>query len=119
MYRLVMVLGHDSCGAVQAALSAIDDGVVPGGYVRDIVERVTPSILLGRHAGLTRVDRRPGGTPRTAAGRTAMEDEVGLDPLLVIISSPFACGRAPRYLAIVLPSLSPSGARPRPLNQTK
>jgi carbonic anhydrase len=53
---LIAVLGHDSCGAVKATLSAIDDGVVPGGYVRDIVERVTPSILQGRHAGLTRVD---------------------------------------------------------------
>jgi carbonic anhydrase len=53
---LVVVLGHDSCGAVRAALSALDDGVIPGGYVRDIVERVTPSILLGRSAGLTRVD---------------------------------------------------------------
>jgi carbonic anhydrase len=29
---------------------------MPGGYVRDIVERVTPSILLGRKEGLTRVD---------------------------------------------------------------
>jgi len=53
---LVVVLGHDSCGAVKAALSALDDGVMPGGYVRDVVERVTPSILMGRHAGLTRVD---------------------------------------------------------------
>jgi carbonic anhydrase len=53
---LIVVLGHDSCGAVKATLSAIDDGVVPGGYVRDIVERVTPSVLQGRHAGLTRVD---------------------------------------------------------------
>jgi carbonic anhydrase len=53
---LIVVLGHDSCGAVRAALSAIDDGEVPSGYVRDIVERVTPSILLGRSAGLTRVD---------------------------------------------------------------
>ena len=53
---LIVVLGHDSCGAVTATLSAIDDGVMPTGYVRDIVERVTPSILQGRHAGLTRVD---------------------------------------------------------------
>jgi carbonic anhydrase len=53
---LIVVLGHDSCGAVQATLSALDDGVVPGGYVRDVVERVTPSILLGRRDGLTRVD---------------------------------------------------------------
>ena len=53
---LIVVLGHDSCGAVQATLTAIDDGVVPGGFVRDIVERITPSVLQGRHAGLTRVD---------------------------------------------------------------
>ncbi|MGV0744283.1 carbonic anhydrase [Mycolicibacterium sp. XJ870] len=53
---LIVVLGHDSCGAVKAAITALDDGQVPGGYVRDIVERVTPSILMGRHAGLTRVD---------------------------------------------------------------
>jgi carbonic anhydrase len=53
---LIVVLGHDSCGAVKATLAALDDGEVPGGYVRDIVERVTPSILLGRHAGLSRVD---------------------------------------------------------------
>ena len=53
---LVVVLGHDSCGAIQATLTALDDGVVPGGYVRDVVERVTPSILSGRREGLTRVD---------------------------------------------------------------
>jgi len=53
---LIVVLGHDNCGAVKATLSALDEGVVPGGYVRDVVERVTPSILLGRRDGLTRVD---------------------------------------------------------------
>ncbi len=53
---LIVVLGHDSCGAVKATLSALDDGVVPGGYVRDVVERVILSILLGRRDGLTRVD---------------------------------------------------------------
>ncbi len=53
---LVVVLGHDSCGAVNAALGALNDGNLPGGYVRDVVERVAPSILLGRRDGLTRVD---------------------------------------------------------------
>lgn len=53
---LIVVLGHDSCGAVKATLAALDEGVMPGGYVRDIVERITPSVLQGRHAGLTRVD---------------------------------------------------------------
>lgn len=53
---LIAVLGHDSCGAVKATLNALDQGEIPGGYVRDIVERVMPSILLGRRDGLTRVD---------------------------------------------------------------
>lgn len=53
---LVLVLGHDSCGAVNAALNALDTGVLPGGYVRDVVERVAPSILVGRREGLSRVD---------------------------------------------------------------
>lgn len=53
---LIVVLGHDSCGAVKAALGAIDDGAIPGGFVRDVVERVAPSILMGRRDGLSRVD---------------------------------------------------------------
>jgi len=53
---LIVVLGHDSCGAVKAALAAIDGGAVPGGFVRDVVERVAPSILMGRRDGLSRVD---------------------------------------------------------------
>ncbi|WP_046316134.1 carbonic anhydrase [Mycobacterium sp. UM_Kg1] len=53
---LIVVLGHDSCGAVKATLAALDGGAVPGGYLRDIVERVTPSILLGRRDGLLAVD---------------------------------------------------------------
>jgi carbonic anhydrase len=53
---LIVVLGHDSCGAVQATLKALDDGVIPRGYVRDLVERVTPSVLSGRRRGLTLLD---------------------------------------------------------------
>lgn len=48
---LVVVLGHDSCGAVAAACSAMESGQTPGGFVRDVVERVTPSVLAARAAG--------------------------------------------------------------------
>ena len=54
---LIVVLGHSSCGAVQATVAAIDEGAIPGGFVRDVVERVTPSILAGRRDGLTRIDQ--------------------------------------------------------------
>lgn len=53
---LIVVLGHNRCGAVQATLDALDGGGVPGGSIRTIVEKVTPSILMGRREGLTTVD---------------------------------------------------------------
>jgi len=53
---LVVILGHDSCGAVAATVNAVRDGVLPGGYIRDIVERVTPSVLAARQAGMTTPD---------------------------------------------------------------
>ncbi|MFI8186701.1 carbonic anhydrase [Actinacidiphila glaucinigra] len=48
---LVVVLGHDSCGAVGASCAALEGGAAPAGYVRDVVERVTPSVLAARAAG--------------------------------------------------------------------
>lgn len=48
---LVVVLGHSSCGAVRASLDAVDSGRMPGGYLRDLVERVTPSIMAARAQG--------------------------------------------------------------------
>ena len=53
---LVVVLGHDSCGAVRATLAAHASGRMPGGYLRDIVEHVTPSLLAARRAGHDDVD---------------------------------------------------------------
>ncbi|ROR46970.1 carbonic anhydrase [Kitasatospora cineracea] len=50
---LVVVLGHDSCGAVAAARGAVEEGAAYNGYVRDLVERVTPSVLAARGAGRT------------------------------------------------------------------
>ncbi len=42
---LVVVLGHDSCGAVGAAAEALTTGVMPTGFVRAVVDRVIPSIV--------------------------------------------------------------------------
>ena len=53
---LVIVLGHDSCGAVGAACAALDEGMAPTGYIRDVVERVTPSVLAARAAGRVEAD---------------------------------------------------------------
>ncbi|MFD7621677.1 carbonic anhydrase [Streptomyces sp. NPDC059802] len=51
---MVVVLGHDACGAVAATRAAVQDGTTAGGYVRDVIERVTPSVLAARAAGHTK-----------------------------------------------------------------
>ena len=42
---LVVVLGHDSCGAIGAAVEALETGRMPTGFVRAIVDRVIPALL--------------------------------------------------------------------------
>ncbi|BAJ26610.1 MULTISPECIES: carbonic anhydrase [Kitasatospora] len=50
---LVIVLGHDSCGAVGATREAVAAGASGEGFVRDVIERVTPSVLAANAAGYT------------------------------------------------------------------
>ncbi|MFH8410946.1 carbonic anhydrase [Streptomyces sp. NPDC018019] len=85
---LVVVLGHDACGAVAAARATVSDGVAATGYVRDVIERVAPSVLAARAAGLTGdeeivaehtrrtvtllLDRSQALAGRVAAGQTAV-----------------------------------------------
>lgn len=53
---LIVVLGHDSCGAVKATVDALNTGEIPPGFLRDVVEKVSPSILNGRREGLSTID---------------------------------------------------------------
>src|SRR5699024_7323039 len=53
---LIVVLGHDSCGAVKATVDALATGEIPPGFLRDVVEKVSPSILNGRREGLSSID---------------------------------------------------------------
>jgi carbonic anhydrase len=85
---LVIVLGHDSCGAVAAARTAVAEGTTADGFVRDVVERVTPSVLAANAAGHTEnqdfidehvrcsvdllLDRSRALAQAVAAGRTAV-----------------------------------------------
>jgi carbonic anhydrase len=42
---LIVILGHDSCGAVKATKNAVETGEMPVGFIRSLVERITPSVL--------------------------------------------------------------------------
>lgn len=42
---LIMVLGHDSCGAVKATKESLDSGTMPPGFIRNLVEAILPSVI--------------------------------------------------------------------------
>lgn len=48
---LLVVLGHDSCGAVTAAHQSYESGDTPGGYIDDLVARIMPSVAHARAQG--------------------------------------------------------------------
>ena len=53
---LVVVLGHDSCGAVLATLDTLAGRLESGPGLRAIIDRVTPSINTAAVQGLTSAD---------------------------------------------------------------
>jgi carbonic anhydrase len=54
---LVVVLGHDSCGAVKAAHDVVADEVALPEELAPIVERVVPSVRYAHRQGVTDLDR--------------------------------------------------------------
>jgi carbonic anhydrase len=48
---LIVILGHQSCGAVAAGIDAAETGQMPPGYVRDIAVQVLPSVAAAQAAG--------------------------------------------------------------------
>lgn len=53
---LIVILGHDSCGAVTSAIKAKETGMMPKGFIRDLVEHITPSVFAAERNGFTDVD---------------------------------------------------------------
>ncbi len=53
---LIVVLGHDSCGAVIATKDAVETGNMPAGFVRSLVERITPAVLTSLRTDQTEVN---------------------------------------------------------------
>lgn len=53
---LVVVLGHDSCGAVQAARESVRTGTSPAGHLGALVDAVAPSLLRAGREGVEDVD---------------------------------------------------------------
>ncbi len=77
---LIAVLGHDSCGAIGAALETLAGGPAPTGSIRDVVERVT----LGVYPVLDRALEDP---------EIAVEEHIRYTTELLVERSPLIAGR--------------------------
>ncbi|PWR09207.1 carbonic anhydrase [Micromonospora acroterricola] len=53
---LVVVLGHDSCGAVQAAREVVTTGAPPVGHLGAVVDAVLPSLRRAEAEGVDDID---------------------------------------------------------------
>lgn len=53
---LLVVLGHDSCGAVTAAYDSYDTGETPPGFISDVVARLLPTVARARKNNRTTVN---------------------------------------------------------------
>lgn len=53
---LLVVLGHDSCGAVTAAYDSYDSGETPPGFISDVVARILPTVARARKNNRTTVN---------------------------------------------------------------
>ncbi len=111
---LVVVLGHDSCGAIQAAHEALTEDRPAGRDLRAIIDRVTPSIQYAHRHHITDRDgiadvhvRR---TVDLIAGRgTAMADAVAAGRCAVAgMSYRLADGR----VTVLTSAGAPRGAEP-------
>jgi len=83
---LIVVLGHDSCGAVTATKESVDTGSMPAGHVRTLVERITPSVLAAKRNGLSEVNDMVVEHTRQTAERLVEDSR--------LISDAVASGRA-------------------------
>lgn len=53
---LIIILGHDNCGAVTAAVEAMETAVMPKSFMRSLVERIIPSVMAARSKNVTDVN---------------------------------------------------------------
>jgi carbonic anhydrase len=73
---LIVILGHDSCGAVTATRDSVETGTMPAGFVRDLVERITPSVLTSRRNGVDDVNGMVEEHVKQTAGRLVESSRV-------------------------------------------
>ena len=66
---LILVLGHERCGAVEAAVSVVEKNTFYGGSIGRMIEPIIPAVLKAKAAGNA-------GTPGTGKGEDLLDAAV-------------------------------------------
>jgi carbonic anhydrase len=54
---LILVLGHDECGAIRATMDAVDGTLQSEGeFIHNLVERIRPTVVAANEAGKHEID---------------------------------------------------------------
>jgi carbonic anhydrase len=54
---LILVLGHDECGAIRATMNSTEGHEMPKGeFIHNLVERIAPTVLAAKANGLHEID---------------------------------------------------------------
>lgn len=54
---LILVLGHDECGAIRATMNSAEGQAMPKGeFIHNLVERIAPTVLAAKAKGLNQID---------------------------------------------------------------
>lgn len=83
---LILVLGHQNCGAVAAALDVVANGTIYPGSVNDVVEPIIPAVLAAQkmitgHNQSALLDEAIAGNVRRVQDRLRMSEPMISDPI--------------------------------------
>jgi len=54
---LILVLGHDECGAIRATMDAVDGNLISEGeFIHNLVERIRPTVVSANESGKFEID---------------------------------------------------------------
>lgn len=55
--QLILVLGHDECGAIRATMNSTEGHQLPQGeFIQNLVERISPTVLAAQANGMNEID---------------------------------------------------------------
>jgi carbonic anhydrase len=82
---LILVLGHDSCGAVDAAIKSLKDGTTLPGHMPSLVTGIAPAVKA--------VSQQAGGTLASAIRRNVIDNVAKLSSATPILSAAVEQGK--------------------------